>query len=454
LKTTDRQKITTLLQELGLLCIVMLAAWWVFAQSSVITSFHGDETHYLRSSKYFSRLFLERDLTHADWGESYVTRTQPMLARYVIGAWISLNGQDPLSVPLQQDYDFHLTQGENIDLGAVPTADLLSLARTPMVAFAVGTVGMVYLLARLVTSPIGGIAAATLLLGNSLAQTYLVRAAPDSMMIFFLLLALTVSVVGARRSDGGIGAGWSIVLGIALGLALATKLAALMGVLSTVVWSAVAATLAGGLSPGLRPRQRAMRAWCAARGWLLAAGISIHVLLLSNPYFYPAPGVNLARMFVQLAYENEIVQRHFPDGVIPTPIRAWYVLGGSLIDNTFAGRLGLPIELLLAAIGATALLIQTWVLWCRTRQIRARGLILVTGLTYFFAISTAISMAWQRYLIPTVVLSTLLSGIGIYWIVRCIQAGLTLIHDSRSASSHEANRRFQSAVATKSPPTR
>lgn len=420
----DRNRLTTktslarLGAEICILLGVLLTAWTLIALAALYTPYHVDETHYLRSSRYFSHAIINRDFAHPDWADGYVTHTQPMLARYLIGVSLWLQGVDPETIPLTDDYQYHRTFEENLALGTIPSVELLHMGRTPMIGFGLGVVGLVYVLARLVTGPAGGLAAAIFALGSPLTMQLLVRAAPDAMMMFFLLLVLTLSVVGARRRDGGINVRWALLLGTALGLAVGSKLTSILGIAATIGWSGIVALLAFGLSRERSFPARVAFAWRAAGGWLLAVVIAYPVFVLTNPHLYPSPLEHTAHLLTMPMAEDEVVRQEFPQFVLSPNERPGYVVRGSLMDHTLTGRVGYPIEPLLAAIGGAALSLQVWRLWRRERQIRARGLILMTVLTYYLGISTAISLTWDRYLLPTVVLSALLSGIGVAWIGR------------------------------------
>jgi hypothetical protein len=240
------------------------------------------------------------------------------------------------------------------------------------------------------------------------------------MLMFFLLLALVFSVIGSRRTNGGLDFGWSVAVGLTTGLAISSKLAALIGLMSILAWSTVAAMLALGMASEQSWRSRITAAWRVSKGWLLAVGIAIHVLLISDPYLYPDPGVNTLKLFSQLAFENTLVQTQFPNGVLKPLDRPRYVMEGSLVDHTLTAGWGLPIEPFLAALGAGGMLLQVWLSWRRERIIRARGLLLITVMTYYLCISMSISMAWQRYLVPTTILSAVFSGVGVTWIIHTV----------------------------------
>ncbi|MDP8921867.1 MAG: hypothetical protein M3O34_03210, partial [Chloroflexota bacterium] len=100
-----------------------------------------------------------------------------------------------------------------------------------------------------------------------------------------------------------------------------------------------------------------------------------------------------------------------------------YVLGGSVARGTLSGSRGLPVEAALAAVGAVALATVTWREWRRAGAVTASGLVLVTGAAYFFGTVALLPVMWDRYLLPTVLIGALLSGLGVVAVARQV-AGL------------------------------
>src|SRR5688500_2315094 len=64
----------------------------------------SDEGNWIGTTVYFQRFFIERDFSEDAWADTYWTRTQPMVFRYVIGSWLWWRGQD-LAV-LNPNYDY------------------------------------------------------------------------------------------------------------------------------------------------------------------------------------------------------------------------------------------------------------------------------------------------------------------------------------------------------------
>src|SRR5688572_13522246 len=175
--------------------VVLVAALVVLSSAAGWVQSRPAEGEFMRRSSFFRHLFLERDVTRVEWGDNYDTHTQPMLANYIMGAWLWMNGYDLLKL---EAYDYGRTLEENRNLGRVPANTTLAFVRTPMVAFSVAAICLLYLAGRLLGGVVAGGVAAALALGSPLAQQALVTAKGDAPLLFFLLLGLLLCALGAR----------------------------------------------------------------------------------------------------------------------------------------------------------------------------------------------------------------------------------------------------------------
>ena len=71
---------------------VTLAAAFVLARAPARQI--GDEANWLGTARYFLVLFVRHDVSAEAWPDSYWTRTQPMVPRYVMGGWLWARGYD------------------------------------------------------------------------------------------------------------------------------------------------------------------------------------------------------------------------------------------------------------------------------------------------------------------------------------------------------------------------
>jgi hypothetical protein len=401
-----------LLAEIILTAGLLVGALWVFRAEAARIPIQGDESRYLWRARYFDYLFVQHDLGRAEWGDNHWTHTQPMLANYLVGGWLWLRGYNLDG--LMADYDWSKSWGTNNREGRAPGPTVLQEARTPMILLATSVIALLYLLGRALGGPIAGFTAALLALGSPLARENLVQVRSEAPFAAFLLLSLLLAVLGTRRGrQGGLPLQWAALAGLTLGLGLAAKLTAVLSLGAVAVWAAVVLLLA--LLP-IRPmgfRQRLGRAWTAGRGWALALVVALGVFVLSNPHLYPDPLRHTGHLFDRRAQEMQVQRQQHPEAALDNPLdRLGYLLHGSLIRWTLTGANGVGLALLLAATGVALLLTRTWRGWHHTGWPPAEALVLLTVLIYAGGVSAGLALAYARYLLPSLLLGALLSGLG------------------------------------------
>jgi hypothetical protein len=126
--------------------------------------------------------------------------------------------------------------------------------------------------------------------------------------------------------------------------------------------------------------------------------------------------VELLHFRVQEALDQQV---RYPAQALTNPYdRAAFMVGRSLFGKTATGAFGLSLEAGLFGLGALVLLRQTWRKWPQPSPPPAEGLVVLTVLVYCVGLTGSLLVAWERYLVPTLLLGTLLSGVGAAWIVR------------------------------------
>jgi hypothetical protein len=444
----DRRAWRTL-AELLLLVGVLSVALTTFAGSKAKVD--GDEAEWIGTAYFFERLFIERDLSAEAWPDEYWTRTQPMVARYVIGAWLWARGY-----PLDSfNPDFHHSQSwaANQRLGHAPSNAMLDEARWPMRVLAALTATALYLTVRLRAGPIGGLAAALLVIGSPYLTEHLIRAKGDTPLMFFLSAALLAAVAGfARTSDGRPRLGWGVVAGAALGLALGAKLTAALAVLAVALWGAWAFGAARWRAGGRRgdrtaegaavSRTAGVRGPYAPVAWAALVLVTAALLfVVSNPFLYPDPVGRTWLLFQNRQQEMAVQMRDEPG-------RAHHDLGErvglvwerSLFHETWGMSYpGWPVEATLALLGAG---------WLAARAARRRpgadALLLLWTTALFAGVTWGLGYRMQHYFVPTALTATLLAGMGAGWVSQAIWRGA-----SRRISAFSL-----SAPPLRRPPTR
>src|SRR6476661_7269467 len=113
--------------------VIVVASAAVLGTAAQRVPFNGDEGNYLCTSSYFDYLFLQHDVSREEWRDNYWTHTQPMLIRYVAGAWLWASGYELAAMRPYCDFDWTLTRTANAARGFVPGETLVVDSRAPMV---------------------------------------------------------------------------------------------------------------------------------------------------------------------------------------------------------------------------------------------------------------------------------------------------------------------------------
>src|SRR6188768_723521 len=119
--------------EVALVLAVTVVAASVFGRAPAKQA--GDEANWLGTARYFLVLFVQHDVSAEAWQDTYWTRTQPMLPRYIMGGWLRARGYDYEG--LDPNFDHTKKWFTNEREGKAPTEAILSEARLPMRALSV-----------------------------------------------------------------------------------------------------------------------------------------------------------------------------------------------------------------------------------------------------------------------------------------------------------------------------
>lgn len=391
-----------LLGELVLVAAVLAAA--VLAFSRARAKADGDEAEWIGTSRYFLTLFVERDLSAEAWADKYWTRTQPMVARYVIGAWLWARGYDLTA--LNPAYNHDRSWEANQRLGRAPAYPMLDEARVAMRALAVVAVAVVYLVARVLAGPVAGLAAAGLFVGSPYLAEHLIRAKGDTTMLLFLLLALTAALIALRHPERGPSLPWGTAAGIFLGLAMGSKLTAFLAALALALWAILAtgARRRPGRGGSRTTPTDSPLAWASVV--LLTAAL---VFVASNPYLWSDPVGRTWILFQNRQAEMDVQVATEPwRAYNSVQERAMRVLERSLLHETWgASYLGIPLEAILSAVGVG------WLLWRSVRRPDGgEALLLAWSICLFIGVSLGLRYLLQHYFLPTTVTALVLAGVG------------------------------------------
>jgi hypothetical protein len=377
--------------------ILAVATWATVAYAGSRAKFDGDEAEWIGTSKYFHTLFVARDLSQEAWADSYWTRTQPMMARYAIGAWLWWQGHDLPS--FEPYYDHNRNWAENLRRGWGPSDELLTEARQPMRWLAAATAVVLYLLVRALAGPLGGLAAVGLMLGSPYLREHLIRAKGDTTLMLFLLGGVLCGVL-ALRGTGRWRLIWCVASGVALGLAMGSKLTGVLAIVGVGVTGAVIFIFTRSPRP------------FAATAAVIA--IALVAFVASSPYLYSDPIGRTLLMFENRGQEMAVQMATEPYKAITSPLaRLENVLERSLVHETWGMSYhGLPIEAALAGVGLVALARGV------ARRQPADLLALCVVLAVFGGISWGLGYRQQHYFVPTTMMALVLAGVGVGRIVE------------------------------------
>ncbi|HZO26269.1 MAG TPA: phospholipid carrier-dependent glycosyltransferase [Chloroflexota bacterium] len=400
-----------LLREAAVLVLVVAVAVLVLRGPSDSQGFSIDESRWIATSRYFWITFVDRDLFGPAWQPNYLVYTHPPVARYVIGFGLWLQGWAPEQ--LNGRYDSLQSRAYNERAGNVPDLDLLWAARRVTLVFAVGSVALVYAVARRLGGRPAGLAAAGLALLNPLLTTVWTRALAESIVATFSLLALALALHAMPKVGTPTFKSWlPPLIGVALALAAATKLNGALGALGLGAYAMVQQLLA------LHRTRRTI----GLRSWIdvgLAAAI---VFVAVNPLLYVNPANRVVGLIQHRQDEMQFQRSVFSVQAVPEDLQsrisrvAWRTFDSYATPR---GPLPLPIDLVLVPLGLLAL---AWSASVALRQgMAGPALLFLCWLAATYAVITPnLGFDSSHYFAPLVVLNVVTMGVGIAVLARAL----------------------------------
>jgi hypothetical protein len=411
----------------GVIAVVLfVAAMAVFIPAVAAVPFHGDESEWINTGRYFRFIFLDGDVTSDVWRPSWLNRDQPPLGRYVIGGIVWASGTDPAHV--NRSYAWDKDRAENERSGRIPGPHLLLPVRHAMATLGALSVVLLFVAGSQLGGTLVGAVAGLFAIASPLLQTYFVQARTEALLAFFSAAALVALLACAGRyARSGRVPRFAWVVGLMLGLALATKLTAAVAVVGAGTYFGAAAIAR------LRtaPREAAMLV-----GWAVATGLLVVAVWVGvNPFLWPDP---VGRTWSMLTQQQAIMEEQgtmFGNPVTAAlPGRLALMVSRSFVENStpafdYGGKPGDPplvrrtflslptlggvsLELVMAAVGLGVLLGRVWRTW---RAGQRHGVESAFGwwlAAYFLIIGENLSLDWPRYYVPTAFFGALLIGLG------------------------------------------
>jgi hypothetical protein len=453
--------------RLLLAVLVFVGAGAVFYERAARVGYNTDEGQAIWPSQYFQFVFLEGKVSGPVWDESYWTLTQVPVYRYIIGAGIWLSGssfleldldhrRDEVSGPDRAKYLDPTTYRDERRLAEQrrvprPSPEVLWAGRLPMVLLGAGTSALLFVVTAELAGPLAGLMAAAGFVAAPFVLTLLPRAHTEAPFLFFLMLALWLSLRAARAAGtiAGVMADrrsqiLGALAGLCAGLSAGSKLTGVL-VLAALGGFALGALLLAWLAGRPQIAEQVGSPSVLARSWrwsALAAVVGLVVFLAVDPFLWPDP-IGRTRAMLAFRQQEMFGQRTLneelavPEG---TATRLLFLLRRSALEEPWAARrLGVPLEGALMAVGVVVLAAR---IACGRRAGALVGpeAIVVTWLSVLI-LGTApnLGIDWDRYYLPIVTLGLVCAGVG---------AGALLDAARRIVSS----RRAPTTTATTPPP--
>lgn len=201
------------LVDIVIMALIFVVAFVTYLSGMEETAFHQDESRWINRAHYLEDLF---DPFGPTWNDQYLTRGQPPVGSYMMGAGLLLQGRD---LDTNKAYDFRRTREFNEAFGTMPDhADLMAGRRWNSFLGAVSA-SIVYLVVRQLTNPAGGVAGALFLIANPLQTWHNRLALADTTLTLTLALLMLVVIQLMRRPSWG----WAIAAGALIGIGGANK---------------------------------------------------------------------------------------------------------------------------------------------------------------------------------------------------------------------------------------
>lgn len=392
--------------DIVIVLALVATSLWINWQQVNVTPGDRDETRWINRAYYAADL---SDPFGPTWQDYVITVGQPPLGSIAIGIGMALQHQDLRATGV---WDYQYDKNWYTTIGGYPSEEAMTAARRTNAVIGALATGAAYVLARLLTNRVGGVAAGIYLAWHPLHIVLSTQALSDETFALMLLLALIAAWRFADKPTWG----RALLLGTLLGLGGATKLTPLL----------LAPPLAGfGL----------LRLWFdrtptgKRAGWMLISQpfIAFAAFVAIYPWLWENPLRRTWRLFEFRSSEMDAQTSAWPNALVDNPLDALAHFGYKLtythstsqkalqhiydwlgIDRTAVG-----FDLVLASAGIVMLLwyVGRYGLWTPTALVS----ILMAGEIAILALG--MKADFYRYHLPVVmIVSALLSyPIGMSW---------------------------------------
>ncbi len=254
-------------------------ALWVGLGHVATTPPHRDESRWVGRAYFWNELFQPNSST---WADGVLTRNQPPLGSYLMGLGLTIQGHDTTTTARNLLYDFTRSERWNQLRGRIPSIEDRDAGRRTDSFVGALVVLLTYAVARRLTNRVGGVAAALVLIPNSLYIYLASLAGSDMLLTFFVISSALTALALADRPTW-----WrAILLGVLLGLGTSTKLSPML-VAALVASYGVLLLIAG--QPWRRRTDEDRTTIGLGLMLLTVPFTAFATFVLSYPYLWPDP---------------------------------------------------------------------------------------------------------------------------------------------------------------------
>lgn len=397
--------------------VVFVIAFLHFNSGVTTTAFHPDESRWINRAHYLEDLL---DPFGTTWNDQYLTRGQPPMGSYVMGAGLLAQGRD---LDTNRAWEYRRSGEWNVQNGMYPTQDDLHTGRRTNAFLGALAVAVTFLAVRLLSNTAGGLVGAAVLTFHPLQAWHNRLALADTTLTLTLAALVLTLILLVRRP------GWfkALAVGILIGLggankltpmALAFVIAGAGGVLLLwAIWRNAQLRLDGEpwyrLIPGIQHLS-----WMLISAPIVAGATFVAIY----PYLWTNPISNTLRVLDFRQNEMDVQARLYPQFAVETTGEAIQKTWTSLADRWSATewllrQVGLdrlatalsPLDLVLAMIGVVLVAILAAQMPFRSGHLLV-GLILIVQVA---TIVLAMRTDFERYYLPIVLATAVFAGAGV-----------------------------------------
>jgi 4-amino-4-deoxy-L-arabinose transferase-like glycosyltransferase len=359
------------------------------------------------------------------------------LTRYILGFGRTIGG----FAALHADWDWSKTWTENVQIGALPSEDLLSAGRTAITLLLPLSLVFIYLAGRRVRDRITGLSAVFFLGLNALVLLHGRRAMAEGPLIFGVAFFLWSLFQSDRRA-------W--LTGLAMAMAFNAK------------QSTLALLPVGLIAVAWLPGQASIDFKRIGVNIAQYLGVFVLVTIALNPVFWNRP---IQTLQIAVRERQDLLERQLADTQRVAPERAldsptervvavlanlyatppmFYEIGNYIEEtqsaemeylkipghNLFRGLAGGGIMLFITLFGVAACPIGL-----RNENAGKRRLVILLILAsaaQVGALLLAVPLPWQRYVIPLVPFAALWAGLGLANLISAVTATVPALQEGGS----------------------